>query len=68
MVYILSRKCSGVKVKVDINLNSEVKHRYVTFLLKDSNKVFVLCYITTLPELCNKRSAARKVSRNKVFK
>ena len=47
-VYILSRKCSGVKVKVDINLNSEVKYRYVKFLLKYSNEVFVLRYITTL--------------------
>ena len=35
-------------MKVDINLNSEVKYRYVKFLLKYSNEVFVLRYITTL--------------------
>ena len=47
-VHILGRKCSGVKVKVVRNINNEVKYRYVKILLKYSNEVFVLCYITTL--------------------
>ncbi len=49
-VYIFIRKCSGVKVKVDRNIKTQVKYRYSQEILKYCNKVLLLCYITPL---CN---------------
>ncbi len=50
-VYILTRKCCGVKVKVDWNINTQVKYRYSQKILMYCNKVLLLCYNT--PQICS---------------
>ncbi len=47
-VYILIRKCSGVKVKVGWNIKTQVKYRYSQKILKYCNEVLLLCYNTPL--------------------
>ncbi len=47
-VYILTRKCCGVKVKVDWNIKTQVKYRYSQKILKYCNKVLLLRYNTPL--------------------
>lgn len=43
-VYILIRKCSGVKVKVAWNIKTQVKYRYSQKLLMYCNKLLLLHY------------------------
>jgi len=47
-VYILFRKCSGVKV--DRNIKTQVKYRFSQKILEYCNEVLLLRYITPLPE------------------
>ncbi len=53
-VYILIRKCRGVKVKVGWNIKTQVKYRYSPKILKYCNKVLLLRYIT--PLVCFKQN------------
>ncbi len=47
-VYILIRKCSGVKVKVGWNVTAQLKYRYSQQILKYCNEVLLLRYNTPL--------------------
>ncbi len=45
---ILTRKCSGVSLKVVINIKTQVKYRFSQKIVKYCNKVLLFCYITPL--------------------
>lgn len=62
-VYMLFRKCSGVKVKSSTNIN-KVKYRFMKIV---RHEVFVFCKITRMPKCASVQSVIYLSSINKLL-